>query len=222
MESIILIAAPAAGKGTLAHMIHEQYHIPHISTGDLLREAASGDTEEAKQLAEELKTGHLIDDKTILHLLSSRIIKADCRNGYILDGFPRDIEQAKAYEEILEKLNKPLGKVIYIEVSEEVLLKRITGRRTCPICHTVYNEFVEESKPRVAGICDDCHESLIKRTDDNFETFQIRFQTYLENTKPLLDYYQQKGNLYCVNNNISKELAFNEIEKILTGGINND
>lgn len=222
MESIILIAAPAAGKGTLAHMIQEQYQIPHISTGDLLREAASGKKEESQKLAEELKSGHLIDDDIILHLLSNRIAKTDCENGYILDGFPRDIAQARAYEKILETLDKPLGKVIYIEVSEDVLLKRITGRMTCPVCHTVYNKYIEESKPIIADICDDCHKPLVKRTDDNIETFQIRFQTYLENTKPLLEYYRQKGNLYSINNNISKELAFNEIKKILAGGINND
>lgn len=222
MESIILIAPPAAGKGTLAHMIHEQYLIPHISTGDLLREAASGESVEAKQLALELESGHLINDNIILELLTSRITKEDCGSGYILDGFPRDIEQAKAYEKILEKLNKPLGTVIYIEVSEEILRNRVIGRRTCPICRTVYNELIEESKPIIEGICDDCHEPLIRRTDDNLETFQVRLQTYIENTKPLLDYYQQKGNLYYVNNDISKELAFNEIKEILAGGINND
>lgn len=222
MDNIILIAPPAAGKGTLAHMLHEKYALPHISMGDLLREASSGDSSEAKSLAIEMQSGRLIADDIILSLLTKRIMMPDCEQGYILDGFPRDIDQAIAYEKLLAKLNKSLGKVISIYVSEDVAMKRVTGRMICSNCHTVYNAYIEESQPRVAGICDECGGHLEKRSDDNVETFRIRFQTYLENTAPLLQYYEKQGNLYQVNNDISKELAFNELEKIITGGETND
>lgn len=222
MDSIIFIAPPAAGKGTLAHMLHEKYLLPHISTGDLLREASSGDSIEAQNLAREMQSGHLIADDIILSLLTKRIMMPDCENGYILDGFPRDIAQAIAYEKLLATLNKPLGKVISIYVDEDVAMKRITGRMTCPQCHTVYNAYIEEAKPQVTGICDECGVQLEKRSDDNVETFQVRFQTYLENTAPLLQYYEEKGNLYRVNNDISKEVAFEAIERIITVGETND
>ena len=190
--------------------------------GDLLREASSGDSSEAKNLAIEMQSGRLIADDIILSLLTKRIMMPDCEQGYILDGFPRDIDQAIAYEKLLAKLNKSLGKVISIYVSEDVAMKRVTGRMICSNCHTVYNAYIEESQPRVAGICDECGGHLEKRSDDNVETFRIRFQTYLENTAPLLQYYEKQGNLYQVNNDISKELAFNELEKIITGGETND
>lgn len=218
MKSIIFIAPPAAGKGTLSHMIEEKYHLPHISTGDLLRDAVKEDTESARELKKQMETGVLISDEIILNLLVDRIKNSDCDNGYILDGFPRNLSQAEAYEKILKELGKTLGEVIYVSVSKDVAMKRITGRVSCPKCKAVYNELIEESKPKVHGICDHCGSELVKRSDDNEETFNVRFDTYIESTEPLIQHYEELGKLHRVSNDVSKELAFKEIETILNGG----
>lgn len=219
MKSIIFIAPPAAGKGTMSHMLVDEYHIPHISTGDLLRDEVKGDTEFARVLKAKMESGLLISDDIILNLLEKRISKADCENGYILDGFPRTIKQAVAYEEILENLKKPLGKVIYLGVKKETAKKRIVGRVSCPSCKAVYNELIEESKPKIKGICDKCKSSLVKRSDDNEETFDVRFNTYLANTEPLIRYYDDKNVLYRIPEDFDKEQAYQMIVKIMKGEI---
>lgn len=218
MESIIFIAPPAAGKGTLSHMVEEKYHMPHISTGDLLRDAVKEDTKEAMELKEKMEAGLLISDEIILHLLEKRLMQPDCQNGYILDGFPRTIAQAEAYQAMLKKLGRSLGSVIYVDVDREIAKKRIVGRASCPSCKAVFNELIEEAKPVVAGICDKCGAHLMKRSDDNAETFAIRFDTYLKSTEPLVHYYEKQGVLSRISNNISKDLAFSELEKIMNGG----
>lgn len=218
MKNIIFIAPPAAGKGTLSHMLEEKYHMPHISTGDLLRDALTHDTKETKELKQQMESGVLISDDIILNLLTNRIKNSDCDNGYILDGFPRNLSQAEAYEKILKELGKTLGEVIYVSVSKDVAMKRIIGRISCPKCKAVYNELIEESKPKVAEICDRCGSKLVKRNDDNEKTFQVRFDTYIESTEPLIHHYEELGKLHRVNNDVSKELAFSEIESILNGG----
>lgn len=215
MENIIFIAPPAAGKGTISNMLVDEYHMPHISTGDLLRDEVKKDTKEAKELKKLMESGLLISDDIILNLLESRISMEDCNNGYILDGFPRTITQAIEYEKILSKLNKNLGKVIYLEVDKEVAMKRIVGRISCPNCKAVYNEFLTETKPKVDGICDKCGEALVKRSDDNAEAFNVRFDTYLESTEPLIKYYENKGVLYRIPKEYSKDDAYKEIVRII-------
>lgn len=218
MDSIIFIAPPAAGKGTLSSKIKKQFNLPHISTGDLLREEASSNTPYAQELKAVMKSGRLISDNIILEILAKRIAKSDCDNGYILDGFPRNLAQAKAYEDILDKLNKTLGKVIYISVDKDIAKKRILGRASCPSCKAVYNEYIEGSMPKINGICDRCGDHLVKRSDDNQETFDVRFDTYIENTEPLIQHYDELKVLYRISNNENSELAFKEIEKIIAGG----
>ena len=218
MENIIFIAPPAAGKGTLSNMLIDHYHMPHISTGDLLRDEVKEDTEEAHALKEKMEAGLLISDDIILNLLTKRITKEDCNNGYILDGFPRTVKQARAYDEMLEKLEKPLGKVIYLGVNKETARKRIVGRISCPNCKAVYNELIPNAKPKVSGICDKCGHTLVKRSDDNEETFQVRFDTYLENTEPLIHYYEDKGVLYRIPDDLDKDDAYQEVVKIMIGG----
>lgn len=222
MESIIFIAPPAAGKGTLSNMLVNEYHMPHISTGDLLRDEVKNDTLEANELKAKMEAGLLISDDIILNLLEKRICLEDCNQGYILDGFPRTIAQAKAYEKILEKLHKPLGKVIYVGVSKKTALNRIVGRISCPKCKAVYNELLEESKPQKKGICDKCGHTLVKRNDDTIETFTVRFDTYLENTAPLIQYYESKGLLYRIPDDLPKERAYKEVIKIMNGGNEHD
>lgn len=217
MESIIFIAPPAAGKGTQSKMLSEAYHIPHISTGDLLREASLVEDERGNYIKNQMSSGRFVSDEIILELLEERLQQADCNNGYILDGFPRNPEQAIAYEKILEKLNKKLGIVIYLEVEKELALARIEGRVNCPNCGSVYNTMIEEAKPKEEGICDRCGHELVKRKDDNSETFAVRYDTYLEKTNPLIEYYENKRVLYRISSANNKEETFREISSYLEG-----
>lgn len=217
MESIIFIAPPAAGKGTQSKLLCDTYHIPHISTGDLLREASLVEDERGHYIKNQIDKGELVDDNVILDLIKERLEQSDCNNGYILDGFPRDLEQAIAYEKILEKLNKKLGIVIFLEVDKSLARKRILGRLSCSKCGHVYNEVIEESKPKKIGICDYCGGILEKRHDDNVETFDNRYDTYLEKTSPLIHYYQNKNVLYKVASGNNKYDTFHEIRDILKG-----
>lgn len=214
MKSLIFIAPPAAGKGTQSEIISKKYNIPSISTGDLLRDARNQDNEIGRIIREKQDKGLLVDDEIVLNLLKNRLNESDCENGYILDGFPRNTSQAIAYEKILNELNKELGIVILLEAPKELLMKRITGRVSCPKCKAVYNELFDHMKPVKEGICNNCGTSLVKRSDDNEETFNQRFQTYIDKTEPLINYYKEKGNLYKVDST-SKELATIEIERLL-------
>ena len=215
MRDIILIAPPAAGKGTQAKLLSSKYQIPHISTGDLLR-AATGELGDI--VKKTMESGALVSDDLVLKLLEERITKEDCQNGYILDGFPRNVSQAESYMKLLEKLNKPLGDVIYLDASKEVTQKRIVGRLSCPTCGAVYNDQIDESKPKRFGTCDKCNGPLSKRSDDNLETFEKRYQTFMNETYPLLNYFKNKGKLFTVGSGISKERTLNEIEKIINRG----
>ena len=215
MQDIILIAPPAAGKGTQAKLLSSKYQIPHISTGDLLR-AATGELGDI--VKKTMESGTLVSDDLVLKLLEERISKEDCQNGIILDGFPRNVSQAESYMKLLEKLNRPLGYVIYLDASKEVTQKRIVGRLTCPTCGAVYNDQIDDNKPKKFGTCDICNGPLTKRSDDNLETFEKRYQTYMNETYPLLDYFKSKGKLFTVGSGISKERTLSEIEKIINRG----
>lgn len=213
--NIILIAPPAAGKGTQAKLLSSKYHIPHISTGDLLR-AATGELGDI--VKKTMESGALVSDDLVLKLLEERITKEDCQNGFILDGFPRNVSQAESYMNLLEKLNKPLGYVIYLDASKEITQKRIVGRLSCPTCGAVYNDQIDESKPKKFGTCDKCNGPLSKRSDDNLETFEKRYQTFMNETYPLVNYFRSKGKLFTIGSGISKERTLNEIEKIINRG----
>jgi adenylate kinase len=215
MKSIILLAPPAAGKGTQSDLICRKYNVPHISTGDLLREAVRDNHSSAQLISDLMNSGTLVTDDIILHLLKERLNKSDCDNGYVLDGFPRNVPQAVAYEEILKNINKELGYVILLDIDRELAKKRIIGRLSCPDCGSVYNSMFDETKPKVENSCDNCHSELSKRDDDNEEIFNKRFDTYIEKTKPLIDYYNDKGVLHRVDSGINKKYTFSEIEKII-------
>lgn len=215
MQDIILIAPPAAGKGTQAKLLSSKYQIPHISTGDLLR-AATGELGDI--VKKTMESGALVSDDLVLKLLEERITKEDCQNGYILDGFPRNVSQAESYMKLLEKLNKPLGYVIYLDASKEITQKRIVGRLTCPTCGAVYNDQIDESKPKRFGTCDKCNGPLSKRSDDNLETFEKRYQTFMNETYPLVNYFKSKGKLFTIGSGISKDRTLIEIEKIINRG----
>lgn len=217
MKNIIFIAPPAAGKGTQSMLLCEKYHIPHISTGDLLREAAQKGDAKGIYIKNQISSGDLVSDDIIIELLAHRIQQSDCDNGYILDGFPRDIQQAQIYDEVLQQLHKDIGVVITLGITEEEATKRILGRVSCSECGFVYNSFYENMKPKAEGVCDHCGSLLQKRSDDNADTFHHRFQTYVEKTKPLIEYYEKRGLLYTVHSYSEKEKTFAEIERILLG-----
>lgn len=214
MTNIIFIAPPAAGKGTQSLLLKEKYNLAHISTGDLLRNAQNEESERGNYIKECLKSGRLVSDEITLELLTERLKQEDCKNGYILDGFPRNLDQAMAYEKLLGELNIDLGYVIFLDVPKELAEKRIVGRESCPNCGAVFNDQIEVSMPKVEGICDVCGSKLKKRKDDNPETFSVRYDTYMEHTQPLIDHYKKMGVLYTVPS-IGKYETFKEIEDII-------
>ena len=219
MKNIIFIAPPAAGKGTQSAILEKKYDLPHISTGDILREESKKDTELGRYIAEVLSSGSLVKDDVTYTLLQNRLSESDCKNGYVLDGFPRNIEQAYKYDEILKNLNQELGYVIKLDINEETLEKRITGRRICENCKTVYNINSETEKPKQESICDKCGGRLYQRNDDNVTSFRNRYKVYVEKTKPLLDYYKKKGILYVINGDDSVESIAKKIDKVLKEGM---
>ena len=215
MKNIIFLAPPAAGKGTLSEMLVNKYGYGHISTGDLLREEIKNQTEIGKQAEDWMKQGKFVSDDVIIELISNRITKPDCENGYILDGFPRTLVQAEKYDELLKELGKDLGVVIYINIDKEMAMKRACSRITCPKCGKIYNKYSNEMKPKVEGICDDCGVELTQRSDDSEETFIKRFDEYVNKTMPLFDYYKNKGVLKTIEAHESKYDTFNDAVEIL-------
>ena len=215
MKNIIFIAAPAAGKGTVSQSLVEKYGYVQISTGDLFRAKVALGDEEGLKLKAIMESGALIDDETTLALLKERISKDDCKKGFILDGFPRTVNQAVEYDKIIDELGIDLGLVIYIDVPKDLAMQRIIGRRTCKACKKIYNIYNPEMTPVVEGICDDCGEAIIHRQDDNEETFSIRFQTFLDNAKPLVEYYKEKKVFYTVNGEGGSAAVIKQAEELL-------
>lgn len=212
MKNIILIAAPAAGKGTLSDLLVKKYDYLHISTGDLLREVSKENTELGQKIAKMLKNGELVTDEIVFELLENKLRQVD--KPYILDGFPRTINQAYKYDELIQKLNKDLGIVVVLNCDYEILKKRIVGRYLCKDCGSIYNTLTGVNTPKQEGICDNCGGDLYKRSDDNEESFKTRYETYLEKTKPLIDFYEKKGNLYYINSQTT-DTMLKEIEDLL-------
>lgn len=215
MKNIILLAAPAAGKGTLAKVLKEKYNLAHISTGDLLRDATKKEDDLAKKISDMMASGQLVTDEIIYELLERRLQEDDCKNGYILDGFPRNIEQAKKYDEILEKIHMDLGCVIELEIPKEILKIRATGRRLCRDCGAIYHISSNGMQPKVEGICDHCGGEIYQRSDDNDEAFENRYATYLEKTEPLVDFYSEKGVLYKVDSSKDPEYTLKQVLAII-------
>lgn len=188
---IVLLGAPGAGKGTQAKKLIEKYAIPQISTGDILRKAVADGTPLGKEAKAVMDRGELVPDKIVLGLVEERLKKDDCRNGYILDGFPRNTAQAEALDSMLASLDAPLTVALSVDVDKDDLMKRITGRRTCKNCQQMYNVYFSPSAKE--GVCDKCSGQLFQRNDDKEETIKKRLDVYEAQTAPLIDYYAQKG-----------------------------
>ena len=207
---IILMGPPGAGKGTQAALIKEAYQIPHISTGDMFREAIKNETPLGKEAKSYMDRGELVPDSVTIGLVKERLSQDDCKVGFLLDGFPRTIPQAEALDEILKELNIVLDAVINIEADDSILIDRIVGRRVCPNCKAGYH--VKNLKPKVEGICDICGEKLVQRKDDTEETVKNRLDVYAKQTKPLLDYYNNFGLVKSTNGIGDIDVIFNNIK----------
>ena len=213
--NIIFVAPPAAGKGTQSALLVEKYGLSHISTGDLLRAEVAKESDLGKSLQEKMSTGALISDDIVIDLLKTRLMQDDIKNGFILDGFPRTMNQAHMLEDVLEELSMKIDHVLYLDMDKTLAMHRALGRMTCPNCGKGYNKYEEVMKPKVDGKCDDCQSDLESRTDDNEETFNTRFDTYLDNTQPLLDYYKEKNLLNIIDNSGTPEETFNKIREVI-------
>ncbi len=195
MTKVVFLGAPGAGKGTYAQRLVNDYGVPHISVGDLLRNALEKDTSLGLQAKEYMEQGLLVPDEIVIELLKERLEKEDAKKGFILDGFPRNILQAKMLKDIVD-----LDKVLNFDVSKETVLKRLGGRETCKDCKKIYNK--NSIIPKEEGKCDDCGGKLIQRDDDKEETVLKRMNTYKELTKPLEDFYKNLGILHTIDSNI--------------------
>ena len=215
MKNIMFIAPPAAGKGTQAELVVEKYGLPHISTGEILREISKEDSEIGKYVYETLASGKLVKDEITYQLIEDRLKKDDCKNGYIIDGFPRNLDQAREYDKILKNLGYEVGNVILLNIDKETLEKRITGRRLCEDCGAIYNINDPKNSPKEESVCDHCGGKLYQRSDDNLESFQTRYEMYLEKTVPIIDYYREKNVLKEINGDDSVENIFAQIDKII-------
>ncbi|WAA12414.1 adenylate kinase [Fervidibacillus halotolerans] len=212
--NLILMGLPGAGKGTQAEKIVEMYHIPHISTGDMFRQAIQEKTELGLKAKSYMDKGELVPDEVTVGIVRERLSKDDCKNGFLLDGFPRTIPQAEALEQILTDLNKQIDSCIHIDVDQEVLMERLTGRRICKSCGATYH--LVFNPPKQSGVCDKCGGELYQRADDNAETVQNRLEVNRKQIQPLLDFYAQKGRLQTVNGKQDIDQVFSDIEKILS------
>lgn len=210
---IIMLGAPGAGKGTQAKMIAEKYGIPHISTGDIFRYNIKNGTELGKEAKKYMDQGLLVPDELTVKILLDRIAKDDCKNGYVLDGFPRTIPQAEVLEEALTKLGDRIDYAINVEVPDENIVKRMGGRRACVNCGATYH--IEHVPPKKEGICDNCGSELILRDDDKPETVKNRLSVYHKQTQPLIDFYNGKGVLRTVDGTVDMKDVFNAIVAIL-------
>lgn len=210
---IIMLGAPGAGKGTQAKKIADKYQIPHISTGDIFRANIKEGTELGNKAKSYMDQGQLVPDELTLELIMDRFQNPDCKNGYVLDGFPRTIPQAEALTEALAKKGETIDYAINVEVPDENIINRMGGRRACLACGSTYH--IVYAPTKVEGICDRCGEKLVLRDDDKPETVKNRLNVYHNQTQPLIEYYTKQGKLAEVDGTQSMEDVFNAIVKIL-------
>lgn len=206
---LVLLGPPGAGKGTQASAIVEKYNIPHISTGDIFRENIKAGTDLGKEAKGYMDKGLLVPDEIVVSIVKDRLTHDDCKEGFLLDGFPRTVNQAVDFDARLMDMEVQLDKVINIDTNPEVLIERATGRRICKECGSTYH--VKYNKPQVEGICDHDKEPLFQRDDDKEETVKKRIEVYVDQTQPLIDYYSKKSLLFNVNGNKSIDEIFEDI-----------
>ncbi|MEX2701960.1 MAG: adenylate kinase [Thermofilum sp. ex4484_82] len=211
---IILLGPPGSGKGTQAKLLSKKYSIPHIAMGDILREEVAKKTPLGKKVNIYMSKGELVPDEIVIEVLKKRLQEADCVNGFILDGFPRTLNQAKALDNMLNELNLKIDAVIYIDVPDEEIMKRLSLRRTCKVCGRIYN--LHYNPPKQDGKCDVCGGELIIRDDDKPEVIKNRLKVYNDQTKPLVNYYETHKLLIRINGVDPIDKVFQQIVKELS------
>jgi adenylate kinase len=207
--NVVFVSQPAAGKGTHSSKLSKKHNLTHISTGNLLREEAcrNGD------IKQKLEKGMFIEDEIVVKLLMEKL--KESKTGYVLDGFPRTIRQAEMFENYSKGTNQEIDYVIYLDLPKEESMKRIVGRRICNNCGSVFNTLIDEFKPKIDGVCDNCGNALVIRSDDNIDSFNNRYEVYEKETFPLVDFYNKRGLLYKVDSNKEPKLVFNNILNII-------
>ncbi len=211
--NIILLGPPGAGKGTQAAKIIKDYQVPHISTGDIFRKNIKEGTDLGKRAKAYMDKGELVPDSLVIEIALDRLKEADCQSGFLLDGFPRTVEQAEALDVFLKDQGKALDAVLNIEVDKDLLIDRLTGRRVCKECGATYH--IKNIPPKVEGICDKCQIPLYQRDDDTVETVANRIEVYRKQTTPLIDYYRKKKTLFDLDGSANLDRLFEEIVNIL-------
>ena len=218
MAYLIFLGPPGAGKGTYAQRVHEILHIPHVSTGDIFRDIAKKEDELSKRIREIMERGELVPDELVNEVVKRRLSEKDCENGFILDGYPRTVNQAIFLDEYLSTAGKRLTAAILFDVPEDVVVQRLTSRRVCPKCGRIYN--LVSLPPQRDELCDDCGVKLIQRDDDKEETVRHRYRVYLEKTKPVIDYYSKNSVLHVVDGTIGIENVVSKVLEIVRRGKN--
>lgn len=213
---IILLGPPGAGKGTQAKRLVKQFNLAHIATGEILRAAVKSGTPLGQQARNFMEQGQLVPDEVVLGIVQERLMNLDCAGGALLDGFPRTVAQARSLDRVLEKNGIKLDRVIQIEVDEEELITRLTGRRVCRECAATYH--LKFNPPRVRNVCDQCGGELYQREDDSLSTVQERLLVYKEQTAPLIDYYSEAGLITVINGNREIEQVFADISAAIEAG----
>lgn len=212
---LVLIGAPGSGKGTQAKFLIEKYNIPQVSTGDLLRAAVAAQTPLGRQAKAVMDAGQLVPNDIVIGMIRERIMRPDAENGFIMDGFPRNLEQAEAMDSLLVSLGRPIDAVLQINVDFDLLMQRMVGRLTCLSCGTLFNSFT--NPPAIDSQCDNCGGTLHHRSDDNEETIDRRLRVYETHTQPLTAYYSNKGNLHVIDGQGTVEEVKKRIKSALRG-----
>ncbi|MBQ1826549.1 MAG: adenylate kinase [Erysipelotrichaceae bacterium] len=213
--NLLIIGAPGAGKGTMSDLLIDNYHLVHVSTGDMLRAAVKAGTPVGLKAQEYMNKGALVPDEVIHDIIVERLSQDDVNDGFLFDGYPRTLAQAEDLDLILKQINKKIDRVINLDIEDEELIKRITGRRLCPTCGEIFNIYYKA--PAKEGICDKCGAKLIQRKDDNLESLTVRLEEYHKNTQPVIEYYEAAGIVSHINAKQGVDEVYEDIKAALEG-----